>query len=103
MGRRLLSDSSCAEQIERFFSAKKLERFLKAEEQRQAVADPKSAAYLQLVVLRIMGCVASTIDGISSPFKAADYRLLLSDSRIQQNPQAAARSCLSASLTTQSI
>jgi hypothetical protein len=88
---RLLGDAACADQIDKFFSNKRLERFLKAEEQRAALADPKSTAYLQLVVLRIMSRAAELIDGIASPFKAAEYRLLLSDERIDLSPRGTAK------------
>ena len=48
-------------------------------------------AYLQLVVLRIMSCAAESIDGIASPFKAPEYRQLLSDARIDLSPRGSAK------------
>ena len=88
---RLLGDVTCIDQIDKFFSIKRLERFMKAEEQRAALADPKSTAYLQLVVLRIMSRAAESIEGIASPFKAAEYRLLLSDERVNLSPRGTAK------------
>ena len=79
---RLLGSASSVEQIHKYFSNKRLERFLKAEEQRVALADPTSGAYLQFVVLRIVQRAAESIAGIASPFGAHEYRMLLSDSRI---------------------
>ena len=91
MATRLLGNEACVDQIDKFFSMKRLERFLKAEEQRAALADPGSTAYLQLVVLRIMSCAAESIAGIASPFKAPEYRLLLSDARIVLSPRGTAK------------
>ena len=82
---RLLGEEEQAENVDTFFSKKRLERFLKAEEQRATLADPKSTAYLQLVVLRIMSRAAVAIAGIASPFNAPEYRLLLEDLRIGLN------------------
>ena len=88
---QLLGDEELAETIDKFFSNKRLERFLKAEEQRATLADPKSGAYLQLVVLRITSCAAASIAGITSPFKAHEYKLLLSDPRIDLSPRGNAK------------
>ena len=88
---RLLGDPECADQVDKYFCQKRLERFLKAEEQRAALADPKSAAYSQLVVLRIMSAAAASIPGIATPFKAPEYRLLLSDPRIDLSSRGSAK------------
>ena len=81
----LLGDAELADKVDKYFGVKRMERFLKAEEQRAALADPKSTAYLTLVVTRIMSAAAGSIRGIASPFKAPEYRLLLSDPRIDMN------------------
>ena len=54
-------------------------------------AERKSAAYLQLVVLRMMTRAATLINGIASPFKAPEYRLLLSDDRIDLSARGSAK------------
>ena len=41
------------------------------------LANPESAAYSQLVVLRIMEAASLSVTGLSRPFKLEDYKLLL--------------------------
>tara|TARA_B100000795_G_scaffold267809_1_gene253433 strand:+ start:2093 stop:2620 length:528 start_codon:yes stop_codon:yes gene_type:complete len=79
---RLLHSDQLVEQIEKWFSKKRMDRFLKEEQQREALADPSSAQHAEHIVLRLMTAAAQKIACISSPFGKADYEALLGDERI---------------------
>ena len=80
---RLLGSTALAGEVQRWFSAKKMQRFLKEEEQRQALADPSSTKYAEHVTLRLMSAAAAKVPGLASPFALADYQTLLSDGRVK--------------------
>ena len=81
--RRLLGSAELAGEVERFFSKKKMDRFLKEEEQRQALADPDSDKYAEHVTLRLMSAAAVKVPGLAAPFALTDYQKLLSDDRVK--------------------
>jgi hypothetical protein len=82
LARRLLGDPELTGAVERFFSKKKMDRFLRDEEQRQALADPSSAKYAEHVTLRLMSAAAAKVPDLAAPFALTDYQKLLSDGRV---------------------
>ena len=82
LAERLLGTKEKVEDVERWFSEKRMSRFLRVEEERQALADPDSDRYMLHVTLRLMSLVAPKVVGMASPFGIEDYKLLLNDTRI---------------------
>ena len=82
---RLLGSHLMAGDVERWFDQKRMERYLKEEEERQALADPSGAKYAEHVILRLMSMAASKVPGLASPFGRDDYVKLLGDARVDVN------------------
>ena len=80
--RELLGSAELVGDVDRWFQLKRMERYLKEEEQRQALADPSGAKYAEHVTLRLMSAAAAKVPGITSPFALDDYRTLLGDARV---------------------
>jgi hypothetical protein len=71
-----------ATDIGRWFSDKRMQRFLKAEEQQAALRNESSWLHAQTVATQLLNAAASKVGGIASPFGRCECAVLLSDSRI---------------------
>ena len=65
------------------FEKKRMERYLKAEEQQRALRNEDTVEYALGVALRLVHAAAGKIEGITSPLKAEHYKLLLDDPRVK--------------------
>ena len=77
-----LGSADLSEEVEKFFSIRRMSRFLKAEEAREALADPSSERYLIHVAERLMTQASAKVVGLASPYSLEDYQLVLTDPRI---------------------
>ena len=80
-----VSDAITAD-VERWFEDKRMQRYLKAEEQQAALLDQSSKAHALKVATKLLHAAAAKISGIASPLARRECCLLLEDERIGLSP-----------------
>jgi hypothetical protein len=75
-----------AADVARWFEDKRMQRYLKAEEQQAALLNESSRLHAQTVATQLLDAAASKVCGITSPFGRSECEALLSDSRVDLSP-----------------
>ena len=75
-----------ANAIDRWFSDKRMQRYLKFEEQQAALRNESTQEHTRAIALRLLHAASSKVAGVAAPFTGVEAVLLLSDSRIDLSP-----------------